>query len=73
MWSIQTKDKEVLAILMQGKMNMQKVAPEKHPEKIFKEVEEQNNTLPLETFAVSFFFGQFIGVCSYSFGPVESF
>ena len=31
---------EVLAILMEGKMNMQKVAPEKYQEKIVKELKE---------------------------------
>ena len=42
---------EVFAILMEGKMNMQKVAPEKYQEKIFeelKELEEQKTRKALE-------------------------
>ena len=42
---------EVLTILMEGTMNMQKVAPEKNPEKIFeelKELEEQKTREALE-------------------------
>ena len=46
-----TEKQEVLAILMEGKMNMQKVAPEKHQEKIFEEsmeLEEQKTREALE-------------------------